>query len=257
MTTYILLHSLTPWLMPPGLQILLGLLGIIIYSGWRKLGILLMAAGIFSLWLASMPVVAYNLIEILQNRYPVLQLTSFASQPFSHGVIVVLGSGTGVNIEKNNQYTISETTLNRLHYAAWLHRQMHLPILVSGGRDRGAAASEADLMMKVLQEDYQIQTVLKEDESLTTADEARLLVPILKQHHIDGIYLVTNAWHMPRSVASFTRAHIRVIPAPMGYQVYDHHYTLLSYVPNIQALHTTTIALHEWIGLLWYRLNNK
>ncbi len=257
MTTYILQHSFEPWILPPGIFILIALLGLIIYRWCRRSGLLLIIISILSLWLGSMPVVAYNLIEALQNRYPALKINHSSPQIFTHGAIVVLGSGVGISVEKNNELAVTETTLNRLYYGVRLHKQLHLPLVVSGGPDKGASVSEADLMLKVLHDDFQIESAIREDKSITTSDEAKFLVSILKENHIDGVYLVTNAWHMPRSVESFTRAHIRVIPAPMGYQVYDHDYTLLSFLPNIQALHTTTIALHEWIGIFWYRMNKK
>lgn len=254
MATNIVSHYLAPWFLPPGLHILIASLGIALYRLWPTTSKILIIVSIISLWLASAPIVAYSLIESLQNRYPSLQHTPLI-QPFSHAAIVVLGGGSDVSVERNRR-VVSEITFSRLRYAAYLHKTIHLPLIVSGGKASIASDSEADLMLQTLQNDFHIPFALKEDKSFTTADESKLLAPILKQHHFDGVYLVTNAWHMPRSVESFTRAKIALIPAPMGYQVYDHHYTLLSYLPNIHALEASTIAMHEYIGLVWYRINN-
>lgn len=257
MTTYIFSHYLMSWIAPPGIQILFILFAIAIYRIWPFLTKSLIVVSVITLWLASAPIVSYRLIETLQNRYPPLSSSLISSSPFSHGAIVVLGGGDDTRVEDDNKKVVSLTTFNRLHYAVYLFKKTHLPLIVSGGREMGSLDSEADLMLKTLRETFSISTAIKEDQSLNTAEESRFVSSLLKQYQFDGIYLVTNAWHMPRSVASFKRAGIRVIPAPMGYQVYDHHYTLLSYFPNIQALEATNITLHEWIGLLWYKLHNK
>lgn len=254
MTTYIFYHYIAPWILPPGMQIFLALSGFILYRFYPRISKLFIATSVITLWLASAPIVAYHLLEILQNRYPALQSKALTSIPFTHGAIVVLGGGSDISVEKNHTETVSENTLNRLRYASYLFNQLHLPLIVSGGREPGSANSEAHLMLKTLQEDFAVTTALKEDQSLNTLEESQYVAALLKQNHMDGILLVTNAWHMPRSVMSFERAGIHVIPAPMGYKVYDHHYTLLSYFPNVQALEATCIVLHEWLGMLWYQL---
>lgn len=253
MTTYIFYHYIAPWIMPPGIQICLALIGFILYRFYPLISKILIVMSIVTLWLVSTPIFSYHLLEILQNRYPVLQTEHF-STPFSHGAIVILGGGSDVSVEKGNHRTVSENTLNRLRYGAFLFNRLHLPLIVSGGRESSSTDSEADLMLNTLREDFSVADALKEDKSLNTAEESQYVALLLKQNHIDGIILVTNAWHMPRSVMSFRHAGIRVIPAPMGYKIYDHHYTFLSYLPDIQALEATRIALHEWIGMLWYQL---
>jgi len=254
MTTYIFSHYLTPWFMPPGVQILLAIVGIILFRVRPLLSKILFVISISTLWLASAPIVAYNLLDILQNEYSVLPLQSLNSPYFTHSAIVVLGGGDDTNVEQGNIHTVSETTLNRLRYAAYLVKKTHLPLIVSGGRENGSVESEADLMAKTMQDDFAISTAMKEDKSMNTAEESVYVAALLKQYQLNGIYLVTNAWHMPRSMMSFERAGIQVIPAPMGYKVYDHHYTLLSYLPNVQALEATNVALHEWIGMIWYKM---
>lgn len=170
----------------------------------------------------------------------------------SEEAIVVLGGGDMIEAEYGNKRTVSDYTLHRLKYAVFLHDKTKLPIIVSGGKADAALASEADLMADVLQNDYHIPSVIKEGLSLTTADESKLIASLLKQHHFNRIYLVTNAWHMPRSVYIFQCAGIKVTPAPMGYFLYGPGYALISFLPNIDALYASSIAIHEYIGLTWY-----
>jgi len=250
MSMYLISHYITPWILPPGLNILLAIIGIFFY--WRKpiLGKIFVFTAIISLWLASMPIIAYNLIDILQNQFTRLYLNHY--EPNKHAAIVILGGGDAIYVEQDNKHTVSDSTFNRIRYAAYLHKNTNLPIIVSGGTD-GSKDTEAELMSDTLINDFGIKNVIKEDKSHNTAEESQFLVPIFKKYQFDTIYLVTNAWHMPRSMLNFTkRNNITFIAAPMGYEVYDHRYTILSFLPNIHALDTTAIAFHEFIGICWY-----
>ncbi len=253
MTSLPLIALLRPWLLPPGINILFALLGFGFYFYHRRIGKMLLFLSFFSLWLFSAPIFSYHLIEILQNKYPSLSLNSLATTP-PHAAIVVLGGGNLISVELGYKPLVSDTSLKRIHYAALLHQKTKLPLILSGGREAGAKLSEAEVMLQTLQESFHIMTAMKEDQSKNTADESKFLAPLLKQQGLKVIYLVTNAWHMPRSVYIFQKEGIQVIPAPMGYEVYDHRYSLLSFIPDMQALAATSLAIHEFIGLLWYHL---
>jgi uncharacterized SAM-binding protein YcdF (DUF218 family) len=243
-----------PWLLPPGVNFLIIFMGLIIWLFcWRMTGAIIMIIGFMSLWLLSTPIVAYNIVNLLQDQYPILKLNDL-NNPKAHHAIVVLGGGDTVEAEYDNKHTVSDTTLHRMNYAVYLHQKTHLPIILSGGKSKGYNVSEADLISNLMQNNFNIKTDSMEDQSLTTADESKFLLPILKQNKLDGIYLVTNAWHMPRSVFIFQCAGIKVIPAPMGHYVYGPGYSLISYFPNMDALYASSVAMHEWIGLFWYHL---
>lgn len=253
MTMFALSHYMQPWLLPPGLNILLVVLGLCIWCYWPTVGKIISIVGFISLWLLSTPIVAYNMIDILQNKYAMLQPDSLDnSQP--DDAIVVLGGGDSVEAEYGYKHTVSDFTLHRLKYTAYLHNKTHLPIIVSGGKSNGSMDAEADLMDSLLQDNYNIKADIKEDKSLTTADESKYIASILKQKQFHGIYLVTNAWHMPRSVFIFQCLGIKVTPAPMGYYVYGPGYALISFLPNMDALYASSIAIHEFMGLFWYHL---
>lgn len=253
MTLYAVTQFLKPWLSPPGLNLLPILLGLLLYVRLRKLGMFFIILGFLSFWFLSAPVVVYSMLNVLQDQYPILQPLDLA-HPKKNYAIVILGGGDTVRAEYGYKHTVSDATRNRVNYAAYLQQKMHLPILVSGGKNKGAAISEAELMMNHLQESFQIKADYVENESVTTADESKYVSTILKQNHLEGVYLVTHAWHMPRSVYIFKCAGINVIPAPMGHYVYGPGYALISYLPNMEAFYASAVAMHEWIGLLWYHL---
>ena len=130
-------------------------------------------------------------------------------------------------------------------------KKSHLPIIVSGGKGRNAEKSDAEVMSNVLKNRFNIKKVLKEDKSLNTADESELVIPILKEHQFNRVYLVTDGWHMPRSFYIFQCRGIHTIPAPMGF-IHKPHESPSNFSPSIKALHMSAVALHEYIGLLWY-----
>lgn len=242
------------WLLPPGLNILIIFLGIVIWLFAPRTGKTIGLIGLISLWLLSMPFVAYKMVGILQDEYPMLEPESLGYVN-SNQAIVVLGGGDNVEAEYGNKQTVSDATVHRLNYAAYLNKLTHLPIIVSGGKLLGAVESEADLMADYLLKNDNIIVSSKEDKSMNTADESEYLSAIFKQKQISGAYLVTNAWHMPRSVYIFRCAGIKVTPAPMGYYSYGPGYALISFLPNIDALKVSSIAVHEFVGLMWYHWN--
>jgi uncharacterized SAM-binding protein YcdF (DUF218 family) len=234
---------------------LLGLIGLLLSFRYQRAAKIIIIVAFSGLWLLSTPIVAWHLINGLQNQYPAIIIEKL-SHKTSSGVIIILGAGSHANAQEyKNQHSVSDTTLSRLNYAAYLYDHTHLPLLASGGGDKSTIYSTAELMQQTFKNNFHLDIQWLENRSQTTADEAKLLTPFLKKHKFEKVYLVTNAWHMPRSVYAFQQAGIAVIPAPMGYVAQMPPAQISYYLPSILALRTTNIAIHEYIGLWWYRLS--
>ncbi|MBW2619063.1 MAG: YdcF family protein [Deltaproteobacteria bacterium] len=65
--------------------------------------------------------------------------------------------------------------------------------------------------------------------------------------------LVTSASHMARSLAVFHRLGLDPIPAPTDYLIADPA-PVFWYLPSLKALEIAHIVLHEYLGLVWYKL---
>jgi uncharacterized SAM-binding protein YcdF (DUF218 family) len=254
MTVFSALHSIQALIFPPHLNFLAIFIGILLWRRRPILGKSLIVVAVISFWLLCTPLVSWQLINKLQNQYSQLQISALPSHS-NRTAIVVLGAGITQIPNHKNHYSVSEITLSRLQYAADLYDKTHLLIVVSGGRPHAELYSEADLMAEVLNKDFKISNLLKEDKSINTADEACLLEALFKKHKIDTIFLVTNAWHMPRSMYAFKQAGVKIIPAPMGYRTQKYKSSLLNYWPSLAELTTSVIAMHEYIGLWSYQLN--
>jgi len=59
---------------------------------------------------------------------------------------------------------------------------------------------------------------------------------------------------MPRSVLAFERQGISVMPAPTDYRAKRSPYSWSDFMPDTSRLDTSRLALHEYIGIAYYRL---
>jgi uncharacterized SAM-binding protein YcdF (DUF218 family) len=171
----------------------------------------------------------------------------------SAGAIVVLGGGSYARApEYGGADTVSSATLERLRYAAHLHKLTGKPVLVTGGNPAGLETNEAEQMRIALHE-FGVTTRWLEAGSNNTFENARLTYKLLKPAGIDSVYLVTHAWHMPRSKMAFEKSGMRVVPASMHYGG-RHPLRTLDFVPNAGALKNSALFFQEIVGIAWYHL---
>lgn len=243
---WILRNAIAAALLPPGSLLLVVLCGLALMRRRRFFGRSLIALGLVSLYLLSTQYVADGLLQTLEP--PPVDLANTSGQ-----AIVVLGAGTYFDAPEYGSTTVNANALVRLRYAAHLYRATRKPVLVSGGTPEGAPTEEATHMQTVLERDFQVPVQWLEDQSRTTLDNARLSHAILGAAGIQRIYLVTQAWHMPRAELAFERAGFEVIPAPTGYAT-RFRVTVLDFVPDARALRDSSVFFHELLGIGWYRL---
>ncbi len=206
--------------------------------------------GLLSLLLCCLPVFS-NALLISLETYPALIPPVSVNK---EQAIVVLSGGSYPQAKEYGKSIDGNTTLQRSNYAAFLHKQTQLPVLVTGGRTNSKINSEAAVMADTLNDSFNVEVKWKEEQSLNTAGNATYSAAILKEKEIDSIFLVTNALHMPRSVMMFEQQGLNVTPAPTIF-VYDKDkFDLIDYLPSAGALYKTRVALHEYLGLLWYKL---
>lgn len=166
--------------------------------------------------------------------------------------IVILGGGRRIDSPEYGGDTPNAFTLERLRYAARLFRATGRPILVTGGTPGGGSTPEGELMAKALNQDFMIPVQWVENRALTTWDNARYSAAILKQAGVKRIYLVSHAWHQRRAVPLFEREGLAVIPAGTGFSSSDSN-DVFDWIPSSRAYMETCLALHEWLGILWYK----
>lgn len=204
------------------------------------------------LWLFSTRAGALLLVAPLETQTAALNGVPPAAQ-----AIVVLGARRQSNApEYGDRDAPGYLALARLQYAARLQRISRLPLLVTGGKTDNATESEADVMARSLQDDFGVTVRWQENDANDTAQNASLSAAMLRQAGVQRILLVTDAIHMPRALASFRKAGLETIPAPTVFFSRE-RLSLYDYLPSGEGLRRSNYALHEWIGLLWYKLSDK
>ncbi|MDQ5887200.1 MAG: hypothetical protein RL210_1880 [Pseudomonadota bacterium] len=237
-------------LLPPLNLTLLALAGWLLQRLYPKAGKLMITTSLLLLLLLSLPLVGNTLLRTLQT-YPALTPGHIPAAD----AIVVLGGGAHFGADEYGGDTLKYFTLERIRYAARLQRATHLPLLTTGGRPEKGSA-EAQLMAEALQQDFNVPTTWQEGNSNTTAQNATLSARILLPAGKRRILLVTHAWHMARAVPTFRKAGFEVIPAPtMGLSNKPHN--VFDLIPSVAGLLRSYYAMHEWLGLAWYKLGGK
>lgn len=233
-------------LLPPLSLPLLGLAGLFIQRIWPVLGRTLAIASFVSLYALSTPLLANTLIRQIQEPN---------SSEKSGQAIVVLSAGSQPNAIEFDGTTADALTLERVRYAARLQRLTKLPILASGGRLREDEPAIADIMGRILIEEYAIPGTWIERTSYNTATNASRSAELLKQRGISKIFLVTHAWHMKRARLAFEDQGLTVLAAGTGHVASRTKIELQDLLPSLRALNKSYYAFHEAIGLARYALN--
>ena len=240
-------------ILPPGGLLLLILLAWLLWSSRPRLALLCLLMGLGGLWLMSLPIVVEQAARVLE-REPALTEVQWSSLAQRGEVIVVLGSGREEADPAWGGDQPSVTAIERLRYAARLHRASGLPVLISGGLHYGEPPSEAGLMADVLQRDFGVATRWREERSRTTWENAQFSAELLHEQGIRRVVLVTQAAHMPRSRWCFERAGLEVVAAPLGFLGVANARPLGGWLPEGKALWQSTRLLNEALGLAIYPL---
>jgi len=250
MTAWLATNLVAAALLPPLLLVLFLAAGLILHRRTPRLALSLILLATTALYALSTPWVGGLLQKNLEISAPLNP-----AQLQSADAIVVLGGGRRIAAAEYGSDTLNGISLERLRYAAYLHRASGLPILASGGKPGGGTQSEGRIMQHILQSEYGISPRWIEDAALTTWDCARLSSPRLKEQNIQHIVLVTHAWHLRRAVPLFESQGLDVIPAGIQFSStrVDSIFDLL---PSPAGLRDSTFALHEWLGILWYKLRS-
>ncbi len=199
--------------------------------------------------LLAMPAIGLPLLLSLENDLPLAPLTRAPPQ-----AIVILGADISRSAGAR-PFGVGPLTLERLAAGSTLYQRTHLPILVSGGKPYPRADSSlAGRMASVLVQEFHIPVTWEEMGSDSTWQNAAPSAPILAQHGIRSIYLVTHAWHMRRAIFCFRRFGLLVTAAPVRHDRFL--FDASEFVPSISGWEDSYFAFHEWIGLAWYHLRH-
>ena len=242
-------------ILPPGGLVLLLFVGLLVARRWRRLSQVMVWSGVVGFYAVSSPFLASQAMRILEV-YPPLDM-AMVPDSGARAIVVLSGNRYSGALEYGRD-TIGGTTLQRLRYGAYVHRQTGLPLLVAGGTvvDKHVDTL-AGMMANVLAEEFGIDEAWLEPRSRNTWENAKFSQAILAEKGVDAVILVTHASHMMRAVEAFEHAGLKVLPAPTVYEAGDYNggrSWFDTWLPSSEAMQMSAAAAHEVVGLLWYRL---
>lgn len=237
-------------ILPPAGPLLLAAAGLLLFpTRLVTLGAASTAFGIVCAWILATPACGLFLLRRLE-RHPPLDLATVPP----NGAIVILDGGRSPGAREWSRDGFAAPkpqTLERLRYGAELQRVTGLPVLVSGD---GAG----ELMVRSLERDFGVPCRFAETRSRNTQENASFSAAILLPAGFRRIVLVTHFWHLPRAAAAFRREGFEVIPAPMGFAGRERaDRSFFAWLPSPAGVVASYWALHEAIGLLFYRLRYR
>jgi len=226
------------------------MVGVLIAWRRRLFGLTVATTAIGCLYLIAMPVTAGLLIRSAE-AIAIAEPTLLSETP--PGAIIVLSADARRSGIPGVPDTVGPLTLERLAEAARQQRRLGLPILVSGGPPGPAGSSLAGLMSRVLQEDFRVPVQWREDRSRNTFENASFSTEILRHAGIRSALVVAHPWDMARALWSFRAVGYPVIATPTPDGV-SPSLSMSAFLPQIPALLDSYYALHELVGLAWYRV---
>jgi uncharacterized SAM-binding protein YcdF (DUF218 family) len=241
---------------------LLGLLILLAVANlWRKRRetrrrLLLLTVPLVLLTLWCTPVMSHLAIASLESPYPPL-----AERPADAEAIVVLAGYIHVLDEAGTQVELGGDTLYRCLRAAELYRQgKPCPVVLSGGKvNPGSPGPPLAVAMRdfLRQQGVSDSDLVVEDRSGTTYENAVETRRLLDGRGIHRVVLVTDAAHLGRAVACFRKQGIDVVPCGCRYRTGRMEWSVGAFVPDLGSAGGCQEALHEWLGVLWYRLQGR
>lgn len=238
------IRAIDALLLPPGLFLTLAFLGLLF--AFTRFGRFLIFISVVSLYLLSTAWVASRLITPLEKEYAATTPQGLLQSRVQ--ALVLLGGGYyGESVEYADT-AIGPFFAERLRYTAWLANLTGLPVIISSGKSDAPAAA------RILQSQYGVKALAVDDKSWNTLDNAANTAVLLKQLGLTRAAIITHGWHMPRAMWSFQQAGVETFPAPMGLtNSTSSPNRLRSWYPYSIALLRSDKAIHEYVGLMWYK----
>lgn len=124
-------------------------------------------------------------------------------------------------------------------------------VIISGRNPLSSERNKAEEYKNYLRKQgIPSENIALEEKSENTAESARNIKEILDD---EPFFLITSALHMPRSVEVFQKMKTNPIPAPTDFKA-ERNYGILDFFPGVDNFEKSNLALHEYFGILFYRL---
>jgi uncharacterized SAM-binding protein YcdF (DUF218 family) len=249
--------TLGVFLVPSNLIIAIGALGLILtWSRFQSIGRKLGSWCVATLLICGYLPIGALLLVPLETRF--LPWKAEEGEPAG---IIVLGGGVDPVLSAAHGNPVLDAAGARIVIAAALARQYPRARVVYAGGNGDLLqqeAKEADVAVAVFESLGVMRNRLQiERKSRNTEENVRFSKALADPKPGERWLLVTSAFHMPRSMGIFRKFGFAVQPYPVDWRTRGWSDVLTIQSDFLKGLSLTNIAVHEWIGLVAYRLTGK
>jgi len=246
------------FLVDPGNLLLLALVvgSILTFTnGTKGRGVLLLRmTTLFALIVAVFPI-GRPMTLALENRFPVMR-----ELPAQVDGIIVLGGVVDEVVSRSRGQISIGGGIERLFALADLSKKYPdaKRVFTSGsGKLLTQNIKEADVVGPLLTAlGLDVDRVLFEGASRNTYKNAVLTHEMVAPGPAETWILITSAFHMPRAIGVFRQAGWPIVAYPVHYKYRGDEGFQLKF--NLRGgLNELSAAIHEWLGLVFYRLTGK
>ncbi|MDA0262242.1 MAG: YdcF family protein [Proteobacteria bacterium] len=251
--TFIASKILWALVQPSNLLLLLLATGVALsWTGWQKWGRRLATIATLALLAIAILPVGGWLYHPLETRFAVPK-----TLPETISGIIVLGGATSPALtERWDQPSLNDNSERLVALVSLARRYPSARLIFTGGSGslRPGRLREADVVRRVLDDiGFSSQRVTYESRARNTIENAVNTFDLVRPTKDENWLLVTSAYHMPRAVGCFRTAGWTVIPYPVDYRMAGRG-GIGFRLKMSQGLRAFDKAVHEWTGLIAYRL---
>ena len=236
---------------PGGIITLLLILNIFMYV--KKIRCKYLLSVIIAIfYLLTTPLVAFYLTKPLENAYPSYTIEEIKAQ--KPDAIIMLGGGAINNVMDidGEDGLVSGSVANRMITVMRLQKELHIPVILSGGKVYEDTGREADIEYRIFKGmGIEENKLFLENQSRNTVENARFSKVIIEEKAFTKPVLITSAFHLPRSAMIFEREGIKTIPVATDYQLSGKiKFNIFSLSPGINSLYISCTSIREYLGIL-------
>ncbi|MGK9117729.1 YdcF family protein [Olivibacter jilunii] len=211
----------------------------------------LFAGGFLWLFIITCSPIPNILIYGLESKYR----TYSRSRNDKIDYILVLGGGFTENKTLPNFEQLSTASLSRISEAMRIKKIFPTAKLVMSGSKMNRTISQAEIYANTAVElGFDRRDIVLLREPKNTAEEAQLFYT--KFGKGARFVLITDASHMQRAVYAFMKKDLFPTPAPTNHYIKEPKKLYYNFRPSFGKIKMMDVAIHEYLGLLFYKLKN-
>ena len=241
----IYLHKILPFFVSP-LGIILLLLIISLFSKKRFFAFV----ALLVLLVSSNPMVGNYLMKKLEYPYQPIPISSIKE---NDAIVVLSGGLHQAGNEKYSTYEFKDP--DRFFAGIDLIKQSKADKLIftagqlpwsDNGLPEGYVLKDKAISLGIP------GIILVTEKVKNTYEESLAVTKIIPNN--SSIILVTSAFHMQRSKYLFEKQGFDVMPYPVDFKSSNSKVSIMSFLPDVNALNKTSLFIRENLGRLYYKL---